>query len=271
MARPKNPMELFVLLDKTNCRKCNEPTCLAFAAAVFQGKRDAGECPSLDPELAARFETSEPQNPRAPENDREKALLALKKHISGIDLAAAARRLGEPFEAGRLTIKVLGKDVAVDAAGNLYSDIHLHAWVAVPLLHYVLHGKGTEPGGRWVPLRELEGGRDWAPLFGQRCEKPLKRIADSYTDLFSDMLDLFAGKTAAAFRDSDIAILLRPLPKLPLLICYWRPEEGIDSELNLFFDATATENLPIGSIYTLATGLVVMFEKLALRHGLRQP
>jgi hypothetical protein len=54
---------------------------------------------------------------------------------------------------------------------------------------------------------------------------------------------------------------------VPILICYWRPEDELESDLNLFFDSKVEENLSIESIYTLATGLVIMFEKVALRHG----
>jgi len=61
--------------------------------------------------------------------------------------------------------------------------------------------------------------------------------------------------------------VLRPLPKVPILVCYWRPEEGMESDLNIFFDANAEENLNIDPLYTLATGLVVMFEKISQRHG----
>jgi hypothetical protein len=56
---------------------------------------------------------------------------------------------------------------------------------------------------------------------------------------------------------------------VPLLICYWKPEDGLESSLNIFFDATAEENLNIESIYILGTGLVIMFEKLAVRHGIQ--
>jgi hypothetical protein len=51
------------------------------------------------------------------------------------------------------------------------------------------------------------------------------------------------------------------------MICYWLPEDGLESSLNVFFDHTADVNLAIGSIFTLGTGLTQMFEKLALRHG----
>jgi hypothetical protein len=62
-------------------------------------------------------------------------------------------------------------------------------------------------------------------------------------------------------------MVLYPLPLVPLLICYWHPEEGMGSNLILFFDATAEDNLGIGGLYALGTGITRMFEKLALRHG----
>jgi CO dehydrogenase/acetyl-CoA synthase gamma subunit (corrinoid Fe-S protein) len=45
MGEFKNTMDVFKLLEKTNCRKCNKPTCLAFEAAVFQGQIALSECP----------------------------------------------------------------------------------------------------------------------------------------------------------------------------------------------------------------------------------
>jgi hypothetical protein len=53
-----------------------------------------------------------------------------------------------------------------------------------------------------------------------------------------------------------------------MLIRYWKPEEGMGSDLRLLFDATATDNLGIESVHLLGTGLVMMFEKIAVRHGL---
>ena len=39
------------------------------------------------------------------------------------------------------------------------------------------------------------------------------------------------------------------------------------SDLNIFFDAATPDNLPLESVYALAAGLNVMFEKIAQRHG----
>jgi hypothetical protein len=95
----------------------------------------------------------------------------------------------------------------------------------------------------------------------------LLQVADRYPDLFQDMVQLFGAKRVERRFQSDISVVLHPLPKLPLMICYWFAEEGIASALNLFFDRTADQNLDIGSIFNLGAGLAQMFEKIARRHG----
>ena len=135
-------------------------------------------------------------------------------------------------------------------------------------LNYVLNAKGTAPTGVWVPFRELSGGKNRYRLFEQRCEKGLKQLADSYPALFEDLMVLFNAKEVKDHYQADISLVLYPLPLMPILICYWKPEEEMASELNLFFDETAEENLNIQAIYTLGAGLVTMFEKIALKHGI---
>ena len=266
MTQFNNVMEIFKLLDKSNCRECNEKTCLAFAAAVFAGKKQLDQCPHLDSETIAQHGAKSGKKISF-DDDLERGMEKLKREIRTIDLLAAAKRLGVEFSNAKLTIKILGKDFSVDSTGNLSSDIHMHAWVVIPALNYIIHGGGTPVSGNWVPLRELKSGKTWSRLFEQRCEKPLKRVADTYTDLFKDMLDIFNGRQVEKHYASDIALVLYPLPRVPILICYWYPEDDLESNLNIFFDSTAEANLNIESIYTLATGLVRMFEKIALRHG----
>ncbi|MCP3951655.1 MAG: DUF3786 domain-containing protein [Desulfobacterales bacterium] len=261
-----NAMDIFKLLEKSNCRECNETTCLAFAGAVFQERKTLDQCPRLDRAVIERY-GGKLEKPQTAQADMEKALQLLKNRAAAIDLPAVASKLGGRMGNGRLTLKVLGKDFSVDSEGNLYSDIHVHPGVVIPILNYIIDGGGIPASGKWVPLRELPSGQDWYRLFGQRCEKPMKKLADTYPDLFEDLVHIFNGKRVTNHYQSDIALVLHPLPNLPLLICYWKPEEGLASELNLFFDATAEKNLNIDSIFALGTGLMMMFEKIALRHG----
>ena len=82
------------------------------------------------------------------------------------------------------------------------------------------------------------------------------------------MVDLFNGRKSDNHYDSDISIILHPLPKVPILISYWKPEDGMESDLNVFFDSTAEDNCGINAVYTLGAGLVEMFRMIVLRHGI---
>ena len=41
-------LEILKLLPKTNCKKCGQTTCMAFAAQVMEGGRGAEHCPELN-------------------------------------------------------------------------------------------------------------------------------------------------------------------------------------------------------------------------------
>lgn len=266
MAQLKNTMDIFKLLDQSNCRECGEPTCMAFAGAVFTGKRSLAECTHLERQVVAAYD-EKPEKRSSIEQDMQGVVEQLQRKIVEIDLDAVARRLKVPLKNGKLTLKTLGKDFSVDERGNLYSDIHIHPWIAIPVLNYIIAGGRVPVSGKWVPLRELKSGKNWYRLFEQRCEKPFKKVADTYTDLFEDLIHIFNGRQVENHYESDISLVLHPLPLVPLLVCYWKPEDGLASDLHLFFDITAEDNLNIESIYSLVAGLVRMFEKLAMRHG----
>lgn len=265
MQAPQTIMDIFKLLNKSNCRKCNEKTCLAFAAAVFQGRRSLDECPDLPRDIARSFQKPVP-SPLIEEINNA-PIDALKQRLSEIDLREAAARIGAKYESGRLILRIFGKEFGIDATGAITTDIHVNPWVLIPVLTHILEGKGVIPSGRWVPFRELEGGMAWLGLYEQQGEKVLRKVADGYPDLFRDMIELFNGKRVENLYEADISLVIHPLPLFPILVCYWMPEDGMASSLTLFFDKGADQNLDIQAIYSLVAGIAHMFEKLAARHG----
>lgn len=266
MAVFDNAMEIFVLLDRSNCRRCGEKTCLAFAGAVFRGLRPLAGCPKIDAATVRRF-AGEERAAAAGGDDPGQSLAELREGIKGLDLAEAARRTGGRFSQGRLTLKVLAKDFSVDGNGAFSSAIHIIPWVTVPVLTYIAICKGVPVAGEWVSFREIGEGRERYPLFKRRCEEAMKRVADIWPELFDDIVHLFDGRQVDAQFASDISVVLPLLPRVPMMICYWRESEGIASSLNVFFDTSVDKNLEADSVYMLATGLTQMFEKLAMRHG----
>ncbi len=265
MSEIKNPLEIYQLLPKTNCRECQLPTCLAFSAAVIKGEKRLADCPHLDPvvtaELAGKVVIKE-----SGDQQREEHLESLRKQVSALDFPSSAERLGASLAGSRLAVKCLGRSFFVDPEGYVTSECHTHAGLTIPLLSYMIHSRGGEISGEWVSFRELRNGTSLSPLFAQRCEKPLKQLADTHTDLFEDLVSIFSGERTKNYFSSDISLILYPLPKIPVLISYWKPKDDMESVLHVFFDSTAENFLAIESIFELGVGLVMMFEKIVVKH-----
>lgn len=238
---------------------------MAFSAAVIRGQKRLADCPYLDDDAIVRFEGETGRQSPA-EKKQEELLESLKGQIATLDFPARAERIGAVARGGRLVVRCLGKEFEIDEKGNIESQCHTHVWFSIPLLNYVLSGQGQDPSGEWVPFRLLEHGASGSPLFEQRCEKPLKRIADAHPELFEYLIDIFNGTPSDNF-NSDISVVLFPFPKLPILICYWKPEGELESQLHIFFDNTAEKNLDIETIAALGTGFASMLEKIMLKHG----
>ena len=49
-------MEILKLLPKTNCKQCNEPTCMVFAVKVIEGSKDQNDCPPLEAQNKAALQ-----------------------------------------------------------------------------------------------------------------------------------------------------------------------------------------------------------------------
>jgi hypothetical protein len=265
MAAKRSPLEVYASLPKTNCGQCAPRTCLAFASALVRAEQAPAQCPHLDAAavaaIAAYLEQRQPAY-----HEQEAELQRLRAGIAAIDFPESVERLGATLVGDRLGVKSLGRDFLIDREGNLASDCHTHAGLAIPLLRYVLQSRGGRPNGTWLPFRELEGAAGRSLHFEQMCEKPLKQLVDAHTDLLRDLIDLFSGERSVNLFGSDVSLVLYPLPRIPVLICYWEPEAEMDATVHIFFDATATDHLSAEWIHGLCAGLVAMFGKIALKH-----
>ncbi len=258
MSEFANAMEIFKLLNKSNCRECNEATCLAFASKVFLGQKALGECPHLSETAGVEKQVH---------GDPDMGIPALWNEIRNLDFEDAARRTGGRVDRGRLTLRIMGKPLTLTRDGRFITDIHSKPWMAKPILEYVLHSNGAPLSGEWVAYRDLPGGREMEGLFMRRVTAPMKKLADVHGDLFHDLTRIFNGRRADGLQGADIAVTLLPLPLLPMGICYWKPEDGMDSDLHLFFDTSAAHNGGFDVAFRLSAGLARMFEALADTHG----
>ena len=258
------PLEIYKVLEKSNCKRCMLPSCLAFAAAVVGGQKKLDDCPSLSEavknSLSVTLEKRSTVEPQQAE-----FMVKLLQEVKSLDLAAVASKIGAEYGNDVLSVRSLGKEFHVDSQGQVRSECHIIPWVQAPLLSYICHPTHQGITGRWISFRELKGGIEWQGLFTSRCETPLRKLADAQPELLSDIVDLFLGREVEGFQ-ADIALVIHPFPHIPILICYQAADGDLESELTIFFDECCGTNLHIKSIYTLCAGLVKMFEQISLHH-----
>ncbi len=258
-----NHLEIYKRLNKSNCRECGLQTCMAFALAVINGDRNIEDCPHIDKEaireLAGKIVV------RDRDKDFEETIGPLKKALSDVDFDEVAKGLGAEFKADRLRIKCLGKDFFIDREGNLESAIHINTWIMMPLLKYIKTGGNRKLSGKWISFEELNKGATMAQYFHRRCEGPLQELAESHTDIFFDLIKIFGGRDAKGF-SADYARIIHPLPKVPFLILYWKPEGHFGANLKVLLDSSADSYLDAHSIYVLARGIVEMFKRILSHH-----
>lgn len=258
-----NHLEIFRRLNKSNCRKCGLPTCLAFALSVMNDEKRLTDCPHISRELAEELDKK--IHKRGKEKELHELIEPLKKEISVVDFNAVASGLGAELVDTKLRVKCLGKDFTIDRTGNVESLIHINKWVTLPLLKYVITGGNVPLSGKWVSFDELKKASTVTQYFDRRCEEPLRQLAEAHTDIFFDLINIFGGQSVEGF-SADYARIIYPLPKLPFLILYWRPEEQFESKLRLLLDSTADKYLDVEFIIALGRGIVEMFKRILLRH-----
>ena len=264
MSIANNPLELYKLLPRDNCRQCYLPSCMAFAAAVIRGEKRPAACSRLEPALLARLE-AEFAPRRSLADEQADRVDELRARVAELDFAVIAPRLGAVLRGDSLVLFCLGKDFVIDRSGRLSSECHVNPWIQLPLLRYLLLCRGSAEKGEWLPMAELAEGAAVAPLFAKRCEEPLRRLADQYGEDFFELLALFGGRAEEGKSGGERVFLLHPLPRVPFHLAYQPPEEGLESSLRITFDRSAEQNAHPELLHFLLSGMAGMCEKILQR------
>ena len=266
-------IDVFRQLDRSNCGQCGVPSCFGFAALVIKGDKRVQDCPRAPVELRDRIaETLEPVVPRPVVDEGQVAEYeALKLEIATLDFTEAAPRTGGLPTGDRLVIRCLGKPFEIDSRGELHAMCHVHFWLHWPLLQYALHCEGVPHTGEWARFADLRGAQDWTRFFAHRCETGLRHLAVTDPDLLFDALSLFGtgveGSGLADDEGPDRAIILHPLPRVRMMIGYWRSDDDFEAQWTILFDRACERNLDARSTYLLVQGFPEMLRRILERHG----
>lgn len=254
--RRVNVLELFRRLPRTNCGRCEPKTCMAFAVALAKGEAEAGACPGL-----TEAQRRELAGEGGRGDWRESLIAGLRAEVATLRLPEIAAGLGAGLADGSLVVRCLGRDYTVGPDGAIASPgvPAIAPWTRILLLHYVRTRGSAAPAGRWVAFAELRGGLVKATSFARECVEPLRGLFEGDPAGTARALERIGAERAAG-TPAPVAWRLAALPRVPVLLLYWPPDEEFPSKLTVLFDATADRFLDVESLTFLVEGLAKNLE-----------
>ncbi|MEW6739235.1 MAG: DUF3786 domain-containing protein [Nitrospirota bacterium] len=249
-----NPIELYKKLPKKNCGKCRQKTCMPFALSVIKGETELSECPHLTQEEIETLKGSITKS-----DWREELILSLKEEAQNINFKDIAKGIGAELRGDNLIMKCLGREFSISPDGEITTHGHITPWIKILLLHYIRTAGKGELSGKWVSYSELRGGMVKASSFLRDCEEPLKELLERDFAQTEKILIRLGAERREGF-PTENAWHLYLLPKLPVMILYWPPEDEFESKAKVIFDSTADRFLDAESIIFLVEGLVKNIE-----------
>jgi len=158
-------------------------------------------------------------------------------------LTKAWAQLKELSGQGNFSVKFLADEYSVDLEKkeifSLSCNVPAKTYAAILILHYLIKKSQNllpaQATGKWISLKELEGGEPYYSVFKKRVIDVIARKhGENPKGLFKATECLRAKKAAA----SDYSVVLEPFEKTAVLIEVWPGDDEFGPEANVLFDET---------------------------------
>jgi hypothetical protein len=120
--------------------------------------------------------------------------------------------------------------------------------VRVLLLHHLLHADGNPVTGKWVAYKDIPGGLLYAGVFARRVTEPLVKKYGKSAKSFREAGSRFAGEMAGV---GDASFYLQAFPRVPLQYVLWEGDDEFPPSVQLLFDSSVVNYLPLEDIVVL--------------------
>jgi hypothetical protein len=153
---------------------------------------------------------------------------------------------GVPYnsEKDMFTIQFLGEEYHISFSQKTVKfpdGQDVYSFLAVLLLHYLVHAKDLDLTGKLLSFRELEGGDVYYPAF---CARAINKITAQFGS--DPKLLIKAGEKLGARegKHGDVSIVIEVFPKIPVTVILWEGDDEVAASSNMLFDSSIKELLP---------------------------
>ncbi len=188
---------------------------------------------------------SSPETARFAQRNRE-----LRQQLAGADPERLANNTGalyhppESSQAG-FTLSLWRRELHVSfpdfVARSWPEDQVLPEIQQALLLYYFNTSDGFPVSGEWISFSELPSGRFYAQAFQGYTGQELARHFQDNQEGFMQAAESRGGARQAM---GDVSFAFQALPRVPVLVIFWRGDEDFPSSFQVLFDASASHYLP---------------------------
>ncbi|KKM19899.1 hypothetical protein LCGC14_1650980 [marine sediment metagenome] len=256
-------IEIYKKLPGTNCGKCGEPTCMAFALKVKNAQRKMSDCPYVTEADEGSFS----QKPTVTMDDNyERVSNKLEEEVRNTNFKEAAIAIGGHYEiknGGEIVrFKMMNKTYEVRKEGLFENNKYCHdSWSKIIVYDYVRR-KGTRPlTGDWFTLGHFPDTASHVKAFQSKAED---KVAESFNKNMDGMklrCKELRGSEESGKVKADYVCRFDLLPRIPLYLCFWEADEEFQASCKLFLDSSADVYIDIEYLAYLVERFVELFVK----------
>ena len=255
------------ILPKTNCGDCGFPACLAFASIVVSEKLPLGNCPHIEAGVIESCQKElDEQYASGKWLKRDMAQDALewaKQRSASMKIADLPDRIGgKLIKKGNgvaLELPYFSDSIIITKQGVFKKDgSNLTRWEQVFIHNHMAQGGSKLPSKKWKGLVEFPNTVSKIKSMVEHVEAPLiERFTGKPDELLAAAEQLGGLDMTDVIKSADLALLFRPLPRIPVMLMFWDEDkiDGFETEIKLLFDETITDHLDIESIMFLSERL----------------
>ena len=166
--------------------------------------------------------------------------------VAALNAPIAAAESGASYEDGVFALTFYNRTFAIYHPEVKVEEVGVNTpvpmWISLILLHYLINSSGIPADGHWITYRELPGATLFEKRFRQMAIQPLLNVYGNDAEGLKKAGESLGGLSMD--RTGDAAYRFLGLPKIPVSVILYLGEDEISSNVNILFDAAASNYLP---------------------------
>ena len=178
--------------------------------------------------------------------------------LAGRDPKGIARNSGVCYEEStqQFHIPTLGRTVTLHYPDYRFAP-ELPGWHSLVILHYLDLADGFPLTGKEIPFGQMKSGMVRGGGIDRRCELAIQNRKDLNEDTLAKICESIGGEPVAS--NADAAFRIPFLPRFPVTLKIWFPDEDFPASGRMLLDAGADHYLTIEDAVTVAE---ILLERL---------